>query len=106
MHDALTAAREQARQWREAQEPPVADGLVIVLDGLFVGWAAELPPLGQWAPGCLAVAGDDRLFLIDRRIWREPLAWFDLNPPADPPPSPPSPPSPPDASPPETSAAP
>lgn len=93
MHDALTAAREQARQWREAQEPPVADGL-------FVGWAAELPPLGQWAPGCLAVAGDDRLFLIDRRIWREPLAWFDLNPPADPPPSPP------DASPPETSAAP
>jgi hypothetical protein len=44
MHDPLTAARERARQWREAQDPPVAGGLVIVLDGLFVGWTAELRP--------------------------------------------------------------
>lgn len=92
MHDTLQAARERARQWREAQDPPVADGLVIVLDGLFVGWAAGLPPAELWALGCLAIAGDGQAYLIDQRSWRDPLQWFDLDPPGDftagPPPSP------------------
>lgn len=92
MHDALTAAREQARQWREAKGDEAAGGVVLILAGEFVGWLSELPPPEQWAVGCLAIAGDGRAWLIDRPRWREPLQWFDLEPPeapADPPPSPP-----------------
>ena len=33
MHDALKAAREKARQWREAKGDDGADGLVLILDG-------------------------------------------------------------------------
>lgn len=95
MHDTLNAAREQARQWREAKGDEAAGGVVLILDGYFVGWVAELPPAELWAAGCLGIAGDGHAWLIDRPSWREPLQWFDLEPspepeaPADPPPSPP-----------------
>lgn len=92
MHDALTAAREQARQWREAKGDEAAGGVVLILAEEFVGWLSELPPAEQWAVGCLAIAGDGHAWLIDRPRWREPLQWFDLESPpeaeAAPPPSP------------------
>ena len=91
MHDTLQAARKRARQWREAQDPPVANGLVIVLDGLFVGWAAELPPAEQWAPGCVAIAGDERAHFLRPTDWRGGCEWADMGLPTETPaePSPP-----------------
>ena len=86
MHDTLQAARELARQWREAKGDDAAGGVVLVLDGLFVGYAPELPPAAQWVPGCLAIAGDGHAHYIGHD-WRRPLEWTAL----DPPPSPPEP---------------
>jgi hypothetical protein len=85
MHDPLTTARERARHWREAQEDAPAGGVVLLFDGHFLGWLPQLPPAEQWAPGCLAIEDDGHAYLIDQRGWREPLQWFDLDPPPSPP---------------------
>lgn len=81
MHDTLTAAREKARQWREATGAASPGGFVIILDGLFVGHAAELPPAEQWAAGCLAVADDERTHLARPTDFRGNLEWADLGTP-------------------------
>lgn len=93
MQDALQHARELARHWREAKGEAAAGGVVLVLDGLFVGHASELPPAAMWVPGCLAIGGDGHAHYI-HHDWRRPLEWTDLDPPAaeaDPPPSLPEP---------------
>ncbi len=93
MQDPLQHARELARQWREAKGAEAAEGVVLVLDGMFVGHAPELPPAALWVPGCLAIAGDGHAHYI-HHDWRRPLAWTDLDPPPeaeapiDPPPFP------------------
>lgn len=79
MHDTLQAARELARQWREAKGDEAAGGVVLILDGLFVGHAPELPPAALWVPGCLAIAGDGHAHYI-HHDWRRPLEWLDLDP--------------------------
>lgn len=89
MHDPLQHARELARHWREAKGDEAVGGVVLVLDGLFVGHAPELPPATLWVPGCLAIAGDGRAHYI-RDDWRRPLEWTDLDPPAAEAASPPS----------------
>jgi len=81
MHDTLQAARELARQWREAKGAEAAGGVVLIFDGQFVGHAVELPPAALWVPGCLAIAGDGHAHYIDHD-WRRPLEWTDLDPPA------------------------
>jgi hypothetical protein len=81
MHDTLDAAREQARQWREAQDETPIGGVVLLFDGHFLGWLAELPPAAQWAPGCLAIAGDGRAHLLRDVDFRGSVEWFDLGTP-------------------------
>ena len=81
MHDALHHAREVARHWREAKGAGSPGGVVIVLDGLFVGHAADLPPAAQWAAGCLAVAGDGQTHLARPTDFRGGLEWADLGTP-------------------------
>ena len=55
--------------------------MVIVLDGYFVGWMAELPPAAQWAPGCLAVAADSNIRLVRPAGFRGEVEWIDLGTP-------------------------
>ena len=81
MHDALTAAREQARHWREAQADAPAGGVVLLFDGHFLGWLAALPPAEQWAPGCLAIASDGRVHLVQAVDFRGGVEWLDLGTP-------------------------
>jgi hypothetical protein len=76
MHDPLKQAREFAARWREANFS--SGGVVILLDGEFVGHAAELPPAAQWAPGCLAVAESRRVLLVRPTGWRGEVEWFEL----------------------------
>ena len=81
MNDPLQAARELARHWLQANQVPGADapaGLVIVLDGYFVGWLPELPPASEWAAGCLAVAADGHAHLARPVDFRGRLEWVDL----------------------------
>ncbi|MDB6079234.1 MAG: hypothetical protein JWO82_2981 [Akkermansiaceae bacterium] len=90
MQDPFQHARDLASRWREANG--ATGGVVLVVDGLFVGHAPELPPAAMWVPGCLAIAGDGRAHYI-HHDWRRPLEWIDLEPPAPeagaaPPPSP------------------
>lgn len=93
MHHTLQAARELARHWREAKGNEAAGGVVLVLDGLFVGHAPELSPAALWVPGCLAIAGDGHAHYI-HHDWRRPLEWTDLDPPLEANPAPlPSPPN-------------
>ena len=80
MHDAFQQAREVARHWREANGDEATGGVVIVLDGLFVGHAAELPPAAHWAAGCLAVAADGQTHLARPTDFRGGLEWYDLGP--------------------------
>ena len=91
MQDALHHPRDLASRWREAKGDEAATGgVVLVLDGLFVGHAPELPLAALWVPGDLAIAGDGHAHYIHHE-WRRPLEWLDLDPPptaADPPPSP------------------
>jgi len=101
MHDALQHARDLASRWREAKGDEATGGVVLVLDGLFVGHAPELPPAAMWVPGCLAIAGDGHAHYI-HHDWRRPLEWLDLDPPSEATDPPPSPSGPPDEPPPES----
>lgn len=105
MQDALQHARDLASRWREAKGDEAAVGVVLVLDGLFVGHAPELPPAAMWVPGCLAIASDGHAHYI-HHDWRRPLQWLDLDPPAAAADPPPSPSEAPDDPPPETTAEP
>jgi hypothetical protein len=81
MHDTLTAARERARLWREAQDDTPVGGVVLLFDGHFLGWLAQLPPAAQWAPGCLAIEGDGRVHLLQAVDFRGGVEWLDLGTP-------------------------
>lgn len=76
MHDPLKQARELAARWREANFS--SGGVVILLDGEFVGHAAELPPAAQWAPGCLAVAATGPVRFVRPAGFRGEVEWFEL----------------------------
>jgi hypothetical protein len=83
MHDTLQAARELARHWHQANRAPGEDasaGLVIVLEGHFVGHLPELPPASEWAAGCLAIAVDGQVHLARPVDFRGRLEWADLGP--------------------------
>jgi hypothetical protein len=64
--------------------------------------ARELARHWRDAKGDEATGGDGRAWLIDQPGWREPMQWFDLDPPEAPVDPPPSPPEPPDDPQPET----
>lgn len=81
MQDALQHAREFANRWREAKGDDASGGVVIVLDGYFVGWLAELPPAEEWAPGCIAVTETSQVHLARPAGFRGEVEWLDLGTP-------------------------
>ena len=78
MPDALQTALAVAHHWRLANGDPVPVGVVIVLDGQFVGSLATLPSPAEWAPGCLAVAADGQIHLARPAGFRGEVEWADL----------------------------
>lgn len=81
MQDPLQHAREFATEWRAAKGLDAQGGVVIVLDGYFVGWLVELPPAAEWAPGCLAVTEASQVYLVRPAGFRGEVEWLDLGTP-------------------------
>ena len=78
MPDALQTALAVAHRWRQANGDPVPGGVVIVLDGQFVGSLATLPSPAEWAPGCLAVTAGGQIHLARPAGFRGEVEWADL----------------------------
>lgn len=81
MHDPLKHAREFATQWRTAKGKDASGGVVIMLDGYFVGWLAQLPPAAEWAPGCLAITENLQAHLARPSGFCGKVEWLDLGTP-------------------------
>lgn len=81
MQDALQHARAFATEWRAAKGINAQGGVVIVLDGYFVGWLADLPQAAEWAPGCLAVTETSQVYLVRPAGFRGEVEWLDLGTP-------------------------